>query len=455
MAAESFAAIASLTPAAALAPLLFALCVGLLAPGRAASLALAVATALAFCLCAAVGVARLALGLGGALGFAGAVLILALGLAALSLPAPPQSLQQARESRLNPLLAGALLAGCAAAPLLGAGLEGVLALQFAAMAAAALLGVARAPGAADAGLRFLTQAGLGGAFALIGAMLLARPGSEPLAFAALIGGLAMIAGLAPAHLGAHANAAVAAKGPSAMAHHVIQAAGLFLLTFIALAAYSNPVLARAAAYVFSGLAVIGVGAGALQALAARDLRRLVWAGATAQAGLVALALAMGGPGMSGAMMQIVAFSLATAAMSAAIGAIAPGAPAPIEALDGLARRAPILAVALSVALLSFVGAPLTLGFAAKWQVLSAAIAAGWWWAAFLTLAAVLAAAIVAGRLLGRMFASSPAPDAPAPHAAPVFAAAILAAVLVIGAFNSGALALLADAAIAPAAGRAP
>jgi NADH-quinone oxidoreductase subunit N len=53
----------------------------------------------------------------------------------------------------------------------------------------------------------------------------------------------------------------------------------------------------------------------------------------------------------------------------------------VAAFNGLASRSPVMALAMTICLVSLVGLPPAAGFFAKWKIMSALATAGgaWWW----------------------------------------------------------------------------
>lgn len=283
--------------------------------------------------------------------------------------------------------------------------------------AAVALSADRQRGALNGALRMLIAGGVGAALMWTGVALFARAvGSDAASLAsgpitapnlATVGIVLMMlpiagaAGLAPLHswvgpaFGRGGGLAVLMIG-------VVAAIGaMFVLARLAALATSAPDIALGvdAALVLLGAASIVIGSA--QAIGARDLRRLAaYAGAT-QAGCVMLALALGSPaGFAAALVQVFAWAAASLALLG--GALALKS-ADLNALDGLVRRAPLAAAAITAGALSLMGAPLTIGFLGRWRLIEASVGAGWWWAAGMALAASLAAVFYGGRLIERIY----------------------------------------------------
>jgi formate hydrogenlyase subunit 3/multisubunit Na+/H+ antiporter MnhD subunit len=77
--------------------------------------------------------------------------------------------------------------------------------------------------------------------------------------------------------------------------------------------------------------------------------------------------------------------------------------ASLAAFDGLGRRAPLASLAIAAGALSLMGAPLSIGFLARWRLIEAGVGAGWWWVAGAALVASLAAVFYGGRLIERIY----------------------------------------------------
>src|SRR5690606_8869772 len=134
---------------------------------------------------------------------------------------------------------------------------------------------------------------------------------------------------------------------------------------------------------------------------ATNVRRLAAYAGAMQIGCILIAFALGSPaGFAAALLQILAW--AAAALALLLGACA-ARDAQFDAFNGLVRRAPIASVAVTMGALSFMGAPLTLGFLGRWRLIEASVGAGWWWATGATIAASLAAVFFGGRLIERMY----------------------------------------------------
>lgn len=130
------------------------------------------------------------------------------------------------------------------------------------------------------------------------------------------------------------------------------------------------------------IAVLSMTAGNLLALAQKELKRLLAFSAVSHAGYIVLGvLAASQGGLNSAMYYGVIY--ATMSLTAFLVAIQLVSPEkndiPLDDLRGLWRRAPLLAVIMTIALVSLAGLPPTAGFTGKLLLLTAAWKAGWFW----------------------------------------------------------------------------
>jgi multicomponent Na+:H+ antiporter subunit D len=254
--------------------------------------------------------------------------------------------------------------------------------------------------------------------------------------ALMIAGLAMGALLAPLHgwaVGAFS------RGPAwsaAALGAVLPVAGAIAVgRIVALAASAlAPGLQHGVSVGLSLLGAFGAIAASLQALAARDVRRLAVYIAAAQAGCVAIGFAAASAGgVAGALFHLSNLAASALLLFCAAAALTrtDSAGAPLVVLDGLGRRAPFLSLAVSVALLTVIGAPMTAGFLSRWSLLQAAFEARLWWGAAAIILSSLIAIVYAGRVFERMYLRAPAPDMARPRSAWFAPGLLIAASLII------------------------
>jgi len=297
-------------------------------------------------------------------------------------------------------------------------------------------------GSADtlrAALRYLLYALVGSVLYLLGAVLLygaygtldmgllaqaVRP--EPAAWAAaglMTAGLLAKTALFPLHLWlppAHAGAPPAA---SAVLSALVVKGSFFIVLRLWFEAL--PGLATVASMQLIGL--LGAGAilyGSALALRQSRLKLLVAYSTVAQIGYLFLVFPLAfdaaagtlvaGAALAGGLLQAVSHALAKAAMfmSAGLIAVTLGHDR-IADLGGLTRARPTSLLAFALAGVSLVGLPPSGGFAAKWLLLSTAVATGqWWWAVVIVLGGLLTGAYLVLVLMRAL-------DEPAAPAAPL------------------------------------
>ncbi|WP_420431533.1 monovalent cation/H+ antiporter subunit D family protein [Hyphobacterium sp.] len=165
-------------------------------------------------------------------------------------------------------------------------------------------------------------------------------------------------------------------------------------------------------WVFAILGIIGMLVASVQAVFQHDARRLLAFSSVAQVGYMMLGLGIGTlAGVSAGMLHLVNHAMMKGALFMALGAFAVRfGVRRISDLNGFARSMPFTAAAFTIAGLSLVGVPMTVGFWSKWYLGVAAFENGWWWAvAALILSSLIGAAYVA-RMLAAIWVAEPHHD---------------------------------------------
>jgi NADH-quinone oxidoreductase subunit N len=143
------------------------------------------------------------------------------------------------------------------------------------------------------------------------------------------------------------------------------------------------------------LAALTMTVGNVVALAQSNLKRMLAYSSIAHVGYMLMGLVAGGAAGAGAILfYLLAYTFTTIGAFGAIGLCARAGEEAVEVGDysGLARRHPVLALALTLFLLSLIGIPPLAGFVAKFYLFGSAVRAGYVW---LTVLAVLNTAIAA------------------------------------------------------------
>lgn len=294
-----------------------------------------------------------------------------------------------------------------------------VALELISLAAVGLVALGGEADALRAALRYLFAALLGSLAYLLGVALLYGAygtlslegitalvhggGPERLALALMLAGLAVKTAVFPLH-GWLPPAHGTAQAPvSALLSALVIKASLFMMARLWLAL--GGVLGSAAAAQFLGAAgAAAVVWGSWMAWRQSRLKMLIAYSSIAQVGYLFLLfpLAFGTAeaaaqlARQGMALHLVSHALAKAAMFLAAGNLILGVgDGRIAALAGVSRYLPVSLFSFGLAAVSVMGLPPSGGFAAKWLLLQASLAAGqWWWALFVPLGGLLAAAYV-------------------------------------------------------------
>ena len=163
--------------------------------------------------------------------------------------------------------------------------------------------------------------------------------------------------------------------------------------------------------------VLGVIAGASMVIGAvigitqTDMKRMLAYSSVAHAGFILLGvLAMSEQGASATMFYLLTYGFATIGAFAVLTVVRKGDGEASHVSDwaGLAKRSPLLALSMSLFLLSFAGIPLTAGFIGKFSVFSAAMASGFGGLVVLAMVATAVTAFFYLRIVVVMYFAEPA-----------------------------------------------
>lgn len=348
-----------------------------------------------------------------------ALLLLAVAVYAAVLPyAHAYFARGAREARLFWPLAWLLWAGLNAAFLSADLFNLYVALELLGLAAVGLTAISGKPAALAAALRYLFAAliasnlfllaiallyGATGVLALSAIAAAIDPAPHvALAIALLVIALALKTALAPLHFWLPPAHGGAATPVSALLSALVIKASLAILLRLWL--HFAPAIDLAPLGLL--LAVLGAAAilwGSAVALAQNKIKMLIAYSTVAQVGYLFVPFAWFLPGAPAAglaleadVFHLLAHGGAKAAMFLAAGVLVLSAGRDdLAALHGAAAREPVAIFAFGLAGASVIGLPPTAGFAAKWQMMQAAVVAGQWpWVPVLLGGSLLAAAYV-------------------------------------------------------------
>ena len=161
--------------------------------------------------------------------------------------------------------------------------------------------------------------------------------------------------------------------------------------------FSLPILADATRTLLpwmAGLSIIGIVYGALVAMAQKDMKKLVAYSSVSHLGFVMLGLfALNGPGVNGAVLQMINHGLSTGALFLLVGVIYERRHTRMIAdYGGLSAEMPLYATIFLIITLSSIGLPTLNGFVGEFTILVGAFNRVWWWGVLAALGIVLGAA---------------------------------------------------------------
>ncbi len=167
-----------------------------------------------------------------------------------------------------------------------------------------------------------------------------------------------------------------------------KAAGFAIILRVFYSAFASPEwLSQNWGVIFAVLAVIGMTLGNMVALPQTNIKRMLGYSSIAQAGYLMVGLATMGVsagtdvlGGSGVLFFLAGYAVANLAAFIAIIAISNKLDSDlIQDYSGMSKRAPLLALALTLGLISLIGMPPAAGFMAKFYIFSGAVQHGLLW----------------------------------------------------------------------------
>ncbi|KJS33172.1 MAG: NADH-quinone oxidoreductase subunit N [Desulfatitalea sp. BRH_c12] len=187
----------------------------------------------------------------------------------------------------------------------------------------------------------------------------------------------------------------------------------------------------------AALAIISMTVGNLAALVQKDFKRLLAYSSIAQAGYVLIGiLCMSPEGADAAIFYALALLLMKFTCFLAVVKIAADGGNPsLDALAGLHRRSPLLALALMMAVFALAGIPPTIGFTAKLLVFSAAMHKGYLVLVLIAMFNVVISLYYYLLIVKAAYLTEPAVETPAPVlslSARALTTALIIAIVVVG-----------------------
>ncbi len=157
--------------------------------------------------------------------------------------------------------------------------------------------------------------------------------------------------------------------------------------------------------------------GAFGAIVQTDIKRILAYSSLAHAGYALIGVVAGGEqGVSSTTWYLLTYAVSTLAAFGVVIAVERRrrGEVTLSNLRGLGRSQPVLAWALTIALLSLAGIPPTAGFSGKLEVFRAGVASGFEWLVVIGVLSSVIAAFFYLRIIGAMFLEEPDADAEAP-----------------------------------------
>jgi multicomponent Na+:H+ antiporter subunit D len=190
------------------------------------------------------------------------------------------------------------------------------------------------------------------------------------------------------------------------------------------------------------LAIAAMFVGSVVAIYQQDVKRLLAYSSVAQVGYMVLGLSLASvDGLTGGLVHLFNHALMKSGLFLVMACVFVRVGSTrLEAMRGLGRRMPLTMAAFTVAGLSLVGVPLTVGFVSKWYLVVGALESGKWLVAVLILLSSLLALVYVWRVVEVAYFEEAPADAPKITEAParllVPTWILVGATVVFGVFTS-------------------
>ena len=222
------------------------------------------------------------------------------------------------------------------------------------------------------------------------------------AFAFIVVGLGLKLAMFPLHLWLPGAYAYAPSFVTAFLAATATKAALYLLLRFVFTIFDPTAdyIISALTWLLAVLGVVGMFAASFQAIFQSDARRLLAFSSVAQVGYMLLGVGMGTlAGVTAGYVHLLGHAMTKGALFLCLGAFwYQFGITRISDFKGLGKTMPWTFSAFTIAGISLIGVPGTVGFVSKWALLEAAADKGWWWA----VAAIVFTSILALIYIGRM-----------------------------------------------------
>ena len=213
-----------------------------------------------------------------------------------------------------------------------------------------------------------------------------------------------------------------------------KAAGFAVIMRVFFSAFGLPVLSTDWGMIFAVLAVLSMIVGNVAAIPQTNIKRMLGYSSIAQAGYLMVGLATMGfagaaniNGQSGIMFFLAGYVLTNLGAFIAIIAITNALNSDnISDFAGMGKRAPVLALALTLCLISLVGMPPAVGFMAKFYIFSGAVKQGLLWLVIIAVINSVISAYYYLRVVKVMWFNQPASEEKVPASAALKTSLVIA-----------------------------
>jgi len=224
-----------------------------------------------------------------------------------------------------------------------------------------------------------------------------------LAFAFIVIGLGLKLAMFPLHLWLPSAYAYAPSFITAFLAATATKAALYLLLRFVFTVFDPDwsFVATSLKYLVAGAAIIAMVAASLQAIFQKDVRRVLAYSSVAQVGYMLLGIGMATTlGLTAGYLHLINHAMMKGALFLAVGAFwYRFGITQIDDMRGLGKTMPLTMAGFTLAGLSLIGVPGTVGFVSKLALVRAAAENGWWWAVAVIAVTSILAIIYIGRVI--------------------------------------------------------
>lgn len=159
------------------------------------------------------------------------------------------------------------------------------------------------------------------------------------------------------------------------------------------------------------LSIAAMFGASLVAVFQHNIKRMLAYSSVAQIGYITLGISLASEtGLTGSIVHLFNHAVMKGALFLLVGAaVLRLGSARIEDLAGLGTRMPLTMAGFTIAGISMIGGPATVGFVSKWYLALGALEKGWWWLVALVVANSLLSLAYIGRVLEIAWMRSPSP----------------------------------------------